>query len=315
MKHLILSAVMTGLLAVSSPAQETNRTFIKSDWNVVEHVPAEKFLIQSHRGAGVLAEENTIEAFKLGWSLGTVPESDLRTTKDGVIVAFHDDNFKRVVKGASEELQKKGVADLTFAELSKLDVGSWKGEQFLGRHVSKISEAFDLMKGHPERQLYLDIKNISLPQLAKEVQSRGIDKQVILASTKYEIIREWKALVPQSQTLLWLGGDEAKLNGRLDEVRKSNFADITQLQIHIRLNKDKRSSEPFTPSSAFMVKVGKEIRSHHILFQSLPWDVADPNIYSALLDLGVASFATDHPDVTVQAVKDYYAKHKQAVLP
>src|SRR6476620_8611753 len=87
-------------------------------WNVRDHVPADKFPIQSHRGAGELAPENTLEAFELGWKLGTVPESDLRTTKDGIIVAFHDANFKRVVKGANLELQKKGVVDVTFAELS-----------------------------------------------------------------------------------------------------------------------------------------------------------------------------------------------------
>jgi glycerophosphoryl diester phosphodiesterase len=315
MKQIILGLVLVGVFICHGQAQETGKKTVQAEWNVVDHVPVEKFLIQSHRGAGVLAEENTIEAFKLGWSLGTVPESDLRTTKDGIIVAFHDDNFKRVVKGASEELQKKGVADLTFEELSKLDVGSWKGEQFQGRHVSKITEAFDLMKGHPERQLYLDIKNISLPQLAKEVKSRGIDKQVILASTKYDIIHEWKALVPESQTLLWLGGDEAKLKERFVEVRKSNFSDITQLQVHVRLNKDKKSPEPFTPSSRFITETGKEVRSHNIVFQSLPWEISDPKVYSALLDLGVASFATDHPDITVKAVKDYYEKRKKVVLP
>src|SRR5204863_4594843 len=101
---------------------------------------------------------------------GTIPESDLRTTSDGVIVAFHDDNFQRVVKGADPGLQKKGVADITFEELSKLDVGAWKGEQFVGRRVSRISEVFALMRGKPERRLYLDIKNVKLRQLAEEVR-------------------------------------------------------------------------------------------------------------------------------------------------
>src|SRR5262245_37749866 len=99
-------------------------TEVSSDWNVRDHVPLKKFIIQSHRGAGVLAAENTIEAFELGWKMGTVPESDLRTTKDGVIVAFHDADFSRVVKNASAELKKKGVKDVAFAELSKLEVGA-----------------------------------------------------------------------------------------------------------------------------------------------------------------------------------------------
>src|ERR1041384_4224295 len=38
-----------------------------SDWNIVGNIPLERVVIQSHRGAGVLAEENTLAAFELGW--------------------------------------------------------------------------------------------------------------------------------------------------------------------------------------------------------------------------------------------------------
>lgn len=180
MKKKLFTTVCSLLLAPSLLLAEGNQDSKSSNWSVVDHIPLKSFTIQSHRGAGELAPENTIQAFELGWTLGTVPESDLRTTKDGIIVAFHDENFKRVVKDASPELQKKGVVDLTFEELSKLDVGAWKGEGFAGRRVSKITEVFDLMKGKPKRRLYLDIKNVDLSQLAKEVQSRKIGKQVIL---------------------------------------------------------------------------------------------------------------------------------------
>src|SRR5688500_12541736 len=156
-----------------------------SQWTVRGNLPREQFIIQSHRGAGELAEENTPEAFELGWKLGTIPEADVRTTSDGVIVAFHDNNFARVVKGASDALKKQGVKDVTFAELQKLDVGSWKGEQFAGRRVSRMTDVFALMKSRPERRLYLDIKQVDFPQLADEVKQYGVETQVILASTKY----------------------------------------------------------------------------------------------------------------------------------
>jgi glycerophosphoryl diester phosphodiesterase len=74
---------------------------------VRDHVPLEKFVIQAHRGAGVLAPENTVAAFELGWKLNCVPEADVRTTKDGVIVAFHDNNFARVVVGVTPEMAKE----------------------------------------------------------------------------------------------------------------------------------------------------------------------------------------------------------------
>jgi glycerophosphoryl diester phosphodiesterase len=315
MKRIISLCASAGMAACAAAAPNPNALSPipmpdpapTAQWTIRGHVPPEKFVIQSHRGAGELAPENTIEAFELGWKLGTVPESDLRTTKDGVIVAFHDGNFKRVVKGASPALQKKGVADVTFAELSKLDVGAWRGEGFVGRHVSRIAEVFALMRGKPERRLYLDIKNVDLDQLAAEVRKYEVVGQIIFATTDYELICRWKRLVLESQTLHWMGGSEPDLKKRLTALRAANFEGITQLQLHVRLNTNSAVAEPFDLSRAFLRSTGEELRQKGILYQSLPWGVAEPKVYWQLLDLGVASFATDHPDVTLEAVRDYYA--------
>jgi glycerophosphoryl diester phosphodiesterase len=288
-----------------------------SDWNVRDHLPLSEFIVQAHRGAGELAEENTLEAFELGWKLNCIPESDIRMTSDGVIVAFHDNNFARVVKDVTPEMKEKGVKDVTFAELQKLDVGSFRGEQFKGRHVSRMSDVFALMTGKPQRKLYLDIKNVDLEQLAREVKAAKVETQVILASTNYnKYIRAWKKLVPESSTLLWMGGTEAELNKRFEtELRPANFADITQLQIHTHLLMNaaaiKRDTpNPFAEPDSFLIEKGKEIRSHGILYQTLPYGGSTKEIYWKLLDLGFMSFATDHPDVTWDAVKAYYAEKK-----
>lgn len=309
MKSTVTLSVLAGLVACSCVAQNEKAISKSStlDWTVRGNLPHQDFIIQSHRGAGELAPENTLEAFELGWKLGTWPEADLRTTKDGVIVAFHDANFERTVKDAPPELRKKGVKDITFAELSRLDVGGWKGDQFNGRRVSSISDVFRLMRGKPERHLYLDIKNVELKQLAEEVRANGVVKQVVLASTKYDVIREWKKLVPDSQTLNWMGGTEEELNKRLAEVRAANFAGITQLQLHVRLNTNSASAEPFNLSRQFVRDTGTELRRHGVMLQSLPWGVAEPTVYWRLLDLGVMAFATDHPEITTKAVRDYYA--------
>ncbi len=52
--------------------------------------------IVGHRGAGVLAPENTLEALKCAADLGLrYVEFDVRLTKDNVAVISHDDNLKR----------------------------------------------------------------------------------------------------------------------------------------------------------------------------------------------------------------------------
>lgn len=308
MKTVICIGVSLSLLMSACVAQNSKSKAENANWTVRGHVPPEKFVIQSHRGAGVLAEENTLAAFELGWKMGTWPESDLRTTKDGVIVAFHDGNFGRTVKDAPAALKKKGVKDITFAELSKLDVGGWKGEKFEGRHVSRISDVFTLMRGKPDHMLYLDIKDVDLQQLAKEARENEVTKQIVFTTTKYDMIRDFKKLVPEAQTLNWMGGTEEELTKRIAEVRAANFEGITQLQLHVRLNTNSASAEPFNLSRKFIRETGAEVRKHGIIFQILPWDVNQPEIYWQLMDLGAMAFATDHPDVVVKAVRDYYAK-------
>jgi glycerophosphoryl diester phosphodiesterase len=252
----------------------------------------------------------------LGWKLDCIPESDLRTTKDGVIVAFHDNNFARVVKGASPELKKKGVEDLTYAELAQLDVGSWKGEQFRGRRILPMATVFKFMRAHPERHVYMDVKSIEFPLLASEVKKYGVGNQIVLASPKVEQLREWKALVQESETLLWLHGNEAKLGKEFEELRRTNFKDVTQVQIHV-YPKDSTDSwappadasapeDPFRLRSEYLLKTGEELRAHGVLFQVFPY-TEDPSVFAKLMDLGVMSFATDHPDVAIRELKAYYA--------
>jgi glycerophosphoryl diester phosphodiesterase len=252
--------------------------------------------------------ENTIAAFEMGWKLGTVPEADMRTTKDGVIVAFHDGNFKRTVKTDDPELKKKGVSDLTYDELSKLDVGGWKSPKFAGLRAPKISDVFKLMRGRPERHLCLDFKYVDLKQLAAEVKSAGVAKQIVFATTDYKVLLEWKALLPDSETLMWISGNDAEVQPRLTELRAAKFAGITDLQLHPRANTDSKSGEPFTISKALFLSLGAEMRSHRILFMAYPREITDPSAYWQLLDLGVESFSSDYPELAVKAVRDYYKR-------
>ena len=43
---------------------------------------------------------------------------------------------------------------------------------------------------------------------------------------------------------------------------------------------------------------GEDLRANGVLFQTFPY-TSDPSVFAKLLDLGVMSFATDHPDVAM----------------
>jgi glycerophosphoryl diester phosphodiesterase len=304
----LIPSIASHALAPSSPGQV-------SAWNVTDHIPVDQIIVQGHRGVGYLAEENTIESFEMAWAMGIYPESDLRMTKDGVIVPFHDADFSRVVKDASPELKQKGVKDLTYEELARLDVGSWKGEQFKDRRVLPMSSIFELMRGRPDRHLYMDIKSIEFPLLAAEIRKYGLERQIVLASRKVEQLREWKALVPESETLLWVHGNEADIRRDFARYRQEKFAGITQLQIHVYPKVTADSWAPATDESGpenpfrlrndFLRGIGDELRAHGVIFQTFPY-TDDPSVYGRLLDLGVMSFATDHPDIALREIKAYY---------
>jgi len=306
---------MATCIAVASLTAATSHASAQSpvsDWNVTDHLKPAEVIVQSHRGAGDLAPENTIEAFELGWELGTWPESDVRTTTDGVIVAFHDANFKRVVKDVAPELASKGVKDVTWEQLKKMDVGSWKGDSFKGHHVSTMEDIFAVMSGKPDRHLYMDIKDVDLKKLAEQVRKHGVGAQVIFASQYHDLIVEWKKLVPDSAALLWIGGKtEQEQKDKFAAAKARNFEGITQVQIHTHLTTDsaaiKRDSvNPFRPADDFLIEAGKELRKHNIVFQTLPWEGNTQEVYWKLLDLGLMAFATDHPKVTRKAIEDYY---------
>ena len=74
----------------------------------------------AHRGAGKLAPENTLAAFRLGASHGyRAFECDVKLSADGVPFLLHDTTLERTTSGQGTASQ------LTWGELSRLDAGGW----------------------------------------------------------------------------------------------------------------------------------------------------------------------------------------------
>ncbi|PEI66046.1 glycerophosphodiester phosphodiesterase [Bacillus wiedmannii] len=78
----------------------------------------------AHRGASAYAPEHTIQAYKLGQQLkGDYIEIDLQMTKDGHLVAMHDETVNRTTNG------KGLVKEHTLEEIKQLNVGSFFNEK------------------------------------------------------------------------------------------------------------------------------------------------------------------------------------------
>jgi glycerophosphoryl diester phosphodiesterase len=97
--------------------------------------------IIAHRGGGVLAPENTLAGLRHARNLGFEGvEFDVKLTHDAVPVLFHDDTLDRTTSGSGP------VSDTHFDVLTRLDAGSWFGNEFSGEPVPAFAAASALCK-------------------------------------------------------------------------------------------------------------------------------------------------------------------------
>jgi glycerophosphoryl diester phosphodiesterase len=87
----------------------------------------------AHRGAGRLAPENTLAAFRLGAAHGwRMFECDAKLSADGVPFLMHDATLERTTSG-------HGIGgDLPWSALSQLDAGGWHSRACAGEPLATL---------------------------------------------------------------------------------------------------------------------------------------------------------------------------------
>lgn len=106
----------------------------------------QRILVASHRATHLAYPENSLAAMKESIRIGVdIIETDVRETKDGVLVCMHDEKIDRTTTG------KGMVEDLTFAELQKYFL-LFDGKPTLEK-IPTFKEVLTLIKG----KIMLDI--------------------------------------------------------------------------------------------------------------------------------------------------------------
>jgi glycerophosphoryl diester phosphodiesterase len=139
--------------------------------------------IIAHRGVSGLVPEATAPAFLLAREIkADYLEADMQRTKDGVIVAFHDDTLERTTDVAREFPGRESdfIETFTYGELMQLDAGSWFNaeypdkarDSFVGLRILTLNELIDIAEGSSHKPgLYLETK--SAPRHA------GIEQEIV----------------------------------------------------------------------------------------------------------------------------------------
>ena len=106
----------------------------------------------AHRGAGKLAPENTLAAFRLGAQHGyRMFECDVKLSADGVPFLLHDSTLERTTNGT-------GVAgDQPWSALARLDAGSWHSRAYAGEPLPSLDNIARFCL-HNEYFLNIEIK-------------------------------------------------------------------------------------------------------------------------------------------------------------
>ena len=109
--------------------------------------------VAAHRGWCDKYPENTMIAYQKAVELGVDQiELDVRMTADGALVLMHDATVDRTTDGTGK------IAEMTLAEVKKLDAGVRKGEEFVGTRVPMFRELLTYLADHPTMTLDVELK-------------------------------------------------------------------------------------------------------------------------------------------------------------
>jgi glycerophosphoryl diester phosphodiesterase len=153
----------------------------------------------AHRGAGKLAPENTLAAFRLGAQYGyRAFECDVKLSADGVPFLLHDATLERTTDA-------NGVAgERPWATLSRLDAGAWHSAAFAGEPLPTLDAIASYCRAN-DHALNIEIKPTpGLERHTGEVVAReaarlwaGAAVPPLLSSFQTEALEGARAAAPQ----------------------------------------------------------------------------------------------------------------------
>jgi len=232
----------------------------------------------AHRGASWLAPENTLASVKLAWELGAnAAEIDVYLSADERLVVIHDGTTKRT-SGVDLKVEQTAAS-----ELRKLDVGRLKDTKYTGEKIPFLEEIIATIPDG--KTLYVEVKSDGriLPQLVKTIKAGGKENQIILISFNFEVVRDFKSLMPDVPTYWLVGARKDKETQEIlpyEEtlIGTAKTAGLEGLAVQ------------YSPLTGDYVKAVKAAG-----LDIYPWTINDPNEAMRMFEMGITHITTDRP--------------------
>ena len=233
-----------------------------------------------HRGAKAYAPENTLESIETAASLGVKwVELDVKLTRDGVPIIFHDEELDRTTNGSGL------VAHTDYEDIKQLEAGSWFAEGFSGVIIPTLEEAVDVLLKHG---LGFNLEIKPCPGREKETAEIALDQisqiwddfdNLLISSFQDVSLEAAMDLAPDYARGLLIGGEEMPENWK----EMSEYLDVSTINIGSNLVTRQIADEIMDLEKPLLV-----------------YTVNDPIQARSLQKLGVDAFFSDNPDVILE---------------
>lgn len=230
-----------------------------------------RFYVIGHRGACSYMPENTYPSFDKTIELGSNGiETDVKVTRDGVLVLFHDNTMTRFHLPGE-------ISDHTYAELMDMDFGGWFSPKFKGEHIVRFRDFLARYGGRVH--LSIEIKGRGFEdRLMAEVEESGIATSDYMITSFYlDSLQKVKAR-----------NREVLIGILLDECSENN----------IQLCLD-NGFECICPFAEVIDKAGVESAHAKGLFVRA-WGVGNTDLMKVAYDTGADGMTVNFPDKLIE---------------
>lgn len=264
-------------------------------------VTESKLLNVAHRGASGHAPEHTIAAYELGEEMkGDYIEVDLQMTKDGHLIAMHDETVDRTTNGTGL------VKEKTLEEIKQLDAGSWFNEkypeaakeEYRGLKVPTLEEVFE--KFGQSAHYYIETKSPEVYPGMEEKLVELLDKYNLTGQngrSSHVIIQSFS---PESLIKL------NKLNPNIPLVQLLWYSSPSSIS-EVEINAIKQYAIGVGPNFARIDKdYVQTVRKNGL--QIHPYTINEKEDMKRALEWGVTGIFTNYPDRFQAVLKEFQSK-------
>ena len=247
-------------------------------------------LIIGHRGASAVAPENTLAAFREAIAVGADGvEFDVRLTRDCVPVVIHDGDLRRT-GGLSQR-----IAEMTWSEVARVDVGSWFSRSFANETVPSLAELFTFFESN-NSTLYLEMKCESAAEyepLARAccelIAQRGLKERVVVECFQLPALRIVREVDSDIKTVALFEPSISNPSVLSDQsiINRATNVGAVALALHHRL------------ARKGLVQKAKAAGMHVAV-----WTVDDPAWIERARTLNIDALITNNPARLIQATRD-----------